>query len=405
MSERMLLTNMPVSGTEVLVCAILDESGHLQDFFLYPPSDPAPQPGEIYAGKIDRLHRQTDGAFVRLGKNQIAYLPLRGRNDCKAYVMKTRRQEGALLREGDELLVQVDVSAQKSKLPRVDGELNLPGRYLAITTRDPGWHFSKKLSRETQQRIRADLAGFPGDSFGMIVRTNAAEASAELLQGDYHALRNRMRRILEEGTAVQTGTCLYRPAAEWLHLLDRITFEKTTVIETDRPELLDVLREALEEFDNRPSCLLYQNPDLPLYQMYRLPRKLEQLTTKRVYLKSGGSLVIEPTEAFVSVDVNSGKFSGKRSREEMAYQVNLEAARELLRQLRLRQLSGTILVDFINMEDGAARQALMKQLGEMAAADPVKTIAVDMTALGIAELTREKRYPSLLEQLHKLRRH
>lgn len=396
---------MPVSGTEVLVCAILDESGHLQDFFLYPPSDPAPQPGEIYAGKIDRLHRQTDGAFVRLGKNQIAYLPLRGRNDCKAYVMKTRRQEGALLREGDELLVQVDVSAQKSKLPRVDGELNLPGRYLAITTRDPGWHFSKKLSRETQQRIRADLAGFPGDSFGMIVRTNAAEASAELLQGDYHALRNRMRRILEEGTAVQTGTCLYRPAAEWLHLLDRITFEKTTVIETDRPELLDVLREALEEFDNRPSCLLYQNPDLPLYQMYRLPRKLEQLTTKRVYLKSGGSLVIEPTEAFVSVDVNSGKFSGKRSREEMAYQVNLEAARELLRQLRLRQLSGTILVDFINMEDGAARQALMKQLGEMAAADPVKTIAVDMTALGIAELTREKRYPSLLEQLHKLRRH
>ena len=185
----------------------------------------------------------------------------------------------------------------------------------------------------------------------------------------------------------------------WAHLLDRIPCTTDTVIESDHPELLDQIRRMLAKETEQPVYKLYQEQELPLWQMYGLGKTLEQLTAKRVWLKSGASVIIEPTEAFVAVDVNSGKYSGKLSREEAARKINLEAAPEILRQIRLRQLSGTILIDFINMKEAGHIQELMQCLKDKAAEDPVKTTIVDMTALGIVEATREKRYPPLTEQI------
>ncbi|MBR0398092.1 MAG: ribonuclease E/G [Eubacterium sp.] len=405
--KRLILTNMQLQNREILVCAVFEkESGRLEDFFLYPPSEALPSPGEIYVGKIDRMHRQTDGAFVRLAGKQMVYLPLRGNECCDAYVMKTRRESGAKLRAGDELVLQIDVSAQKTKLPRADGELNLPGRYLAFTTRDPGWHFSRKLPADEKNRIRKvfDANHCVPEKFGVIVRTHAETASEADLTAEFTDLRRKLETIIAGGSVSPAGSCLMRTPAPWAHLLDRIAFEPETVIETDRPELMEQLREMIRTDASQPVLSMYQDPVIPLYQLYRLKRHLDSLTTKRVWLKSGASVIIEPTEAFVSIDVNSGKFTGKLGREEMARKINLEAAPEILRQLRLRQLSGTILVDFINMKNPDNIRELMQCLKDVAAEDPVRTTVIDMTALGIVEITREKRFAPLTEQIDGIRK-
>ena len=171
------------------------------------------------------------------------------------------------------------------------------------------------------------------------------------------------------------------------------------MIETDSENLLYQIRKLLSGRSEQPELRLYRDPSVPLYQLYGLGRRLERLQAKRVYLKSGGYLVIEQTEAFVAVDVNSGKYSGKLGREDAAYKINLEAAAEVLRQIRLRQLSGSVLVDFINMKQAEHVRGLMQMLTEAASEDPVKTTVVDMTPLGIVEITREKRYPPLAQQL------
>ncbi|MBQ9062918.1 MAG: ribonuclease E/G [Eubacterium sp.] len=400
--KRLILTNMPVQNREMLVCAVFEkESGRLEDFFLYPPSESMPSPGEIYVGKIDRIHRQTEGAFVRLSGKQMVYLPLRGKESCDDYVMKTRRERGAKLRTGDELLLQIDVTAQKTKLPRADGELNLPGRYLAVTTRDPGWHYSRKLPAEAKSRIRQIFESnhCAPEQFGVIVRTHAEEAAEADLTAEFADLAGKLKTILAEGRVSPAGSCLMRTPASWAHLLDRISFEPETVIETDRPELMEQIREMTHTGASQPVLSMYRDPVIPLYQLYRLKSHLDRLTARRVWLKSGASVIIEPTEAFVSVDVNSGKFTGNLGREEMARRINLEAAPEILRQLRLRQLSGTILVDFINMNDPAHTRELMQCLKDAAADDPVRTSVIDMTALGIVEITREKRFAPLAEQI------
>ncbi len=394
---------MPVQHQkEMLACVIFaGEPERIQDFFLYPPSNDTPSPGEIYVGKIDRMHKQTDGAFMRLQNKQMIYMPLRRRNRCDAYVMKTRREQGALLRSGDELLVQIDVTAQKTKLPRADGELNLPGRYLAVTSRDPGMHFSKKLSSEDKERILHYLQDnhCSADSFGLIIRTNAALADEAEMTAEYGRLKHLYEKLLQEGRTAETGSCLYRPQAPWAHLLDRLPLDGGTVIETDSENLLYQIRKLLSGRSEQPELRLYRDPSVPLYQLYGLGRGLERLQAKRVYLKSGGYLVIEQTEAFVAVDVNSGKYSGKLGREDAAYKINLEAAAEVLHQIRLRQLSGSVLVDFINMKQAEHVRGLMQMLTEAASEDPVKTTVVDMTPLGIVEITREKRYPPLAQQL------
>ena len=405
--KRRILTNMPLQSRDMLVCAVFEkESGRLEDFFLYPPSEALPSPGEIYVGKIDRMHRQTDGAFVRLAGKQMVYLPLRGNESCDAFVMKTRRESGAKLRAGDELLLQIDVSAQKTKLPRADGELNLPGRYLAFTTRDPGWHYSRKLPADAKSRIRQifDANHCVPKDFGVIVRTHAEAASEADLTAEFTDLRRKMDAIISGGRVSPSGSCLMRTPAPWAHLLDRIEFDPETVIETDRPELMEQLREMIHTNASQPVLSLYRDPVIPLYQLYRLKHHLDSLTAKRVWLKSGASVIIEPTEAFVSIDVNSGKFTGKLGREEMARRINLEAAAEIIRQLRLRQLSGTILVDFINMKNPEYVRELIQCLKDAAAADPVRTSVIDMTALGIVEMTREKRFAPLAEQIDGIRK-
>ena len=176
-------------------------------------------------------------------------------------------------------------------------------------------------------------------------------------------------------------------------------------IVTDDPQIYLNLQELLHMERTLDISLLrfYEDSLLPLYKLYRLETALEEIASEKVWLKSGGYLVIQQTEAFVSIDVNSGKFAGKKKAEETYRKINLEAAAQIARQLRLRNLSGIILIDFINMDNSDHKEELLHVLQKYLRKDPVKGVVVDMTKLNIVEVTRKKVRRPLFEDLSELR--
>ena len=178
------------------------------------------------------------------------------------------------------------------------------------------------------------------------------------------------------------------------------TADLTSII-TDDPQIYNSLEHYLKENDlqNLSKLRLYQDDLLPLYKLCRLEREIDLATSRQVWLKSGGYLVIDPTEALTVIDVNTGKYSSKKLRRETLKTINLEAAKEAARQIRLRNLSGIILIDFINMENKEDQKELLAFLESRLFADPVKTRLIDMTKLELVEITRKKVYKTLKEQI------
>ena len=183
-------------------------------------------------------------------------------------------------------------------------------------------------------------------------------------------------------------------------LRNTYTADLTSII-TDDPQIYNSLEHYLKENDlqNLSKLRLYQDDLLPLYKLCRLEQEIDLATSRQVWLKSGGYLVIDPTEALTVIDVNTGKYSGKKLRRETLKTINLEAAKEAARQIRLRNLSGIILIDFINMENKENQKELLAFLESRLFADPVKTRLIDMTKLELVEITRKKVYKTLKEQI------
>lgn len=183
-------------------------------------------------------------------------------------------------------------------------------------------------------------------------------------------------------------------------LRNTYTADLTSII-TDDPQIYNSLEHYLKENDlqNLSKLRLYQDDLFPLYKLCRLEREIDLATSRQVWLKSGGYLVIDPTEALTVIDVNTGKYSGKKLRRETLKTINLEAAKEAARQIRLRNLSGIILIDFINMENKEDQKELLAFLESQLFADPVKTRLIDMTKLELVEITRKKVYKTLKEQI------
>ena len=183
-------------------------------------------------------------------------------------------------------------------------------------------------------------------------------------------------------------------------LRNTYTADLTSII-TDDPQIYNSLEHYLKENDLQTlsKLRLYQDDLLPLYKLCRLEREIDLATSRQVWLKSGGYLVIDPTEALTVIDVNTGKYSGKKLRRETLKTINLEAAKEAARQIRLRNLSGIILIDFINMENKEDQKELLAFLESRLFADPVKTRLIDMTKLELVEITRKKVHKTLKEQI------
>ena len=306
--------------------------------------------GGIYLGKIQNVAKNIDACFVEISPGELCFLPLR---EADAVCLTNRKADGTL-KAGDELVVMVTRDAQKTKRASVTAD----------------------ISRMKQQLIKNGAT---------------PESASEALQS-----------LLEQAAHKVCPACLLKPSEAIYEVLEQLADpSEYSEILTDDPGIYRQLSGSDHKLLSQTSIRLYDDPKISLRLLYSLERGMEEALDTRVWLKCGGYLVIEPTEAMTVIDVNSGKNEAKKSGEDTYFQVNLEAAEEVARQLRLRNLSGIIIVDFINMAEKGQQKELLETLRSLTAEDPQHPRIVDMTPLGLVEITRRKSHPTLAEQFKK----
>ena len=352
--------------------------------------------GNIYVGRVKNIAKNIGAAFVEIEGGLLCYLPLEEvQNPIWACAKKGER-----LAAGDLLLVQVSREAVKTKAPSVTANLNLTGKYLVLTSGNRRIGCSSRLEPKEKERLRTFAEGFAEDGVGWIVRTNAAEASGETLLEEHDRLMEQYQNLKTRSIHAAACTCVLRSRPPYL---DAILGSRDGVLQeilTDQADIHEEIRRFLAEQmpEDLEKLRLYQDRMLPLKALCRLEKGLEDALREKVWLKSGAYLVIEPTEALTVIDVNTGKFTGGKKKDDTIRKINREAAAEIARQLRLRNLSGIILVDFIDMARPEDSQELLEEMRRLLKRDPMKAAAVDMTALGLMALTRKKKKKTLREQ-------
>ncbi len=349
--------------------------------------------GNIYIGKIRNIAKNIGAAFVEIAPDMICHLAL---DDMKRPVY-TKKGSSKLPQAGDELLVQIAREGIKTKLPSVTTNLSLHGKYVLLTTGRGKNSVSSKLPREEKERLLSLAA--EQTKYSWLFRTNAGAASEKLLLRDMTQLRENYEALMAHAQYRSCFSCLYREPAAYLRRLSDLYDAEAGQILTDDEELYREIAAYLGQHqpEDLAKLSLYQDQLLPMKKLYSLETQLTQTLQERVWLKSGGYLVIQPTEALTVIDVNTGKYEGGKKREAAFLRINLEAAAEIAHQLRLRNISGIIIVDFINMEEEESRKLLLSELSAALRRDPVRTALVDMTKLFLVEITRQKREKPLSE--------
>lgn len=388
--NKLVFTEMPVNGTDCIVYAEIEDgkTGELS----FSPLDCTGILGNIYIGQVNNVLQNIQGAFVRIAGGQICFFSLKEQEQA-IYTNGKKKVNGRyVLKAGDQLLVQVAREEMRGKRPTVTSKLEFHGKYLILVTGVSVLKVSAKLPSDIRRQLREWLEPEITQSYGLIVRTNAGTAQKENIFQELEILKKRMEKALEKGNSRTAYSLVEEAQPFYLDVIRNAYTENLEEIVTDVPAVYEKIHEHLKEYqpEDLPKLRLYQDSLLPLYKLYALEQVLESILKKRVWLKSGGFLVIEQTEAFVSIDVNTGKYVSNKKSQETYHKINLEAAREIAAQLRLRNLSGIILVDFINLDSREYEDELMYELKKCLKKDRVKTDVVDMTALKIVEITRQK---------------
>ena len=352
--------------------------------------------GDIFIGKVQNIVKNIKGTFVEIGNKRVCFLPLEERITPVFCDGKERD-----IRVGDELLVQISKETRGSKAPLVTAGLTLTGRLLVLAKGKENIGVSGKISDEKlRESLKEIVRPFLGDGYGFIVRTNAATATSEDLEREAKALKEQYERIVQEKIHLTCFSKIYSAPAEFImEVRNGYSFEVDSIL-TDDKEIYEGIKEYLglgPEAD-REKLFFYDDQNISLSVLYGLEAKLQKALQDKVWLDSGAYLVIQPTEALVSIDVNTGKaIAGKHDTEETFFRVNCEAAIEIAAQLRLRNLSGIIIVDFIDMKKEEHRKQLLSVLRDELAKDHITTRLIDMTPLGLVEITRQRIRKSIYE--------
>lgn len=355
--------------------------------------------GNIYIGKVKNIVKNLNSAFVDYGENQTGYYSLTD-NPVSLHADGSVRS----LKAGDEIVVQVAKDAVRTKDPVLTANLNFTGKYAVLTAQKSQIGFSGKIAdKEWKERLKPQLEAVTDGQAGVIVRTNAYGEEDALLK-EIQYLIGLYRSILEKARYRTRYSLLYEAEPEYLNVLRSCPDGSLDEIITDEDMVYETVKQFLNLYNSDEMIKIrkYNDSMITLSRLYSLQTILEQACQKRVWLKSGGYLIIEPTEAMVVIDVNTGKYTGKKSLQDTIRMTNLEAAEEICHQLRLRNLSGIIMVDFIDMKTDEDKELLLSTLRRHASKDPIKVHVVDMTQLNLVEMTRKKGKKPLWEQLRRV---
>lgn len=382
------------------------EDGTLQEIYYERPGQEK-LAGNIYVGRVENVLQGMNAAFVDIGleKNGFLYagdiqIDTRGEKALSDTLGQVRIEK--MVRPGQEILVQVVKEPGGTKGPRLSSHITLPGRLMVLLPTVAYVGVSRKIDNDNRRQALKAIGQkiTSGQSMGVILRTAAETADEEMILREYESLVKLWQTLETRGKHSKAPRLIHWDGCLALRAVRDMLNGDTERIITDDPDMFETLKGYGEMFAPEwLSNIHLHNGETPIFDIYRVDAQADKCAGRHVWLKSGGSLVIEETEALTVIDVNTGKFTGKKSLSETIFKINCEAADEIMRQIRLRDIGGIIIVDFIDMARAGEKQALLDILKELAKNDRNRTVVGSITPLGLVEMTRKKVRRTMTKQL------
>jgi len=359
--------------------------------------------GNIYLGRVARVLPGMQSAFVDIGLERAAFLHVADIWEYRQFTQERPPPIEKLVHEGDTVLVQVVKDPIGTKGARLSTQVSVAGRMLVYLPQDPHIGISQRIEDEAERTQLRDMLKrlVPADEKGgYIIRTSAEDATEADLTSDLEYLRTLWGRIRERRAPAAAPFLLYQELSLAQRVLRDIATEETTTIQVDSRENFVKLQQFATQFVPRVAGkLAHYTGERPLFDLYSIDAEIERALARRVDLKSGGYLIIDQTEAMTTIDVNTGGFVGTRNFDDTIYKTNLEASQSIARQLRLRNLGGIIIVDFIDMMNAEHRDAVLAEFRKALARDRTRMTVSGFTQLGLVEMTRKRTRESLAHVL------
>jgi ribonuclease G len=367
--------------------------------------------GNVYKGRVQRVMPGMQAVFVEIGLERAAFLHasdiVRPPQPVSVDGVESNGNGhipsiSELVHEGQEIVVQVVKDPISTKGARLSAHLSIPSRYLVLLPYARTLGISARIEDETErQRLKDVLTPLIGDNpLGYIVRTNAEGQSAESLAFDVAYLTKVWRVVQENIAKAKMGERVYEELSLPLRSLRDMLNDDIEKVRIDShatyEKVVKFVHKFMPSLDDR---IEHYDGERPIFDLYGVEDEMQRALKKEVPLKSGGYLIVDQTEAMTTIDVNTGAYLGSRNLEETVYRTNLEAAQAAARQLRLRNLGGIIIIDFIDMNDEEHKRQVLRMLGKGLARDHAKTTVYPMSALGLVEMTRKRTTESLARQL------
>ena len=364
--------------------------------------------GNVYLGKVARVLPGMQSAFIDIGLDKAAFLhvadlmsSINSRHADADMPPPTVQPIEKQLFEGQALMVQVLKDPIGTKGARLTAQISIAGRLLVFLPQDNHVGVSQKIPPKQREELRQRVVALAGEAGGgFILRTNGEDAlDAELLE-DIAYLRKTWARIKNASTRLPPASVLHQDLNLLQRVLRDVVFDGTQTIRIDSQQQFDMLRAfALEFMPSTVQKLQHYAGERPIFDLFNIDEDIAKALGRRVDLKSGGYLIIDQTEALTTVDVNTGGFVGARNFDDTIFKTNLEASQAIARQLRLRNLGGIVIVDFIDMARENHRDSVLAEFQKQLARDRIKTTVNGFSALGLLEMTRKRTRESLAHQL------
>ncbi len=392
MSEEILIN---VTPSEIRVAMI--DNGMLQELMIERRSKRA-YTGNIYLGKIIRVLPGMQAAFVDIGLERSAFLHL---SDIRRNNHNDDEPEPSIndvVSQGQELLVQVIKDPLGTKGARLTTQISVPSRYMVLTPGNPQTGVSLRIAEEARDHLKqmVEDARPEPNGHGFIVRTNAEEVDQFVLRADM-AFLNKLWAVIEDRRkGAKPGDCVYEDLPLYIRVIRDSMTANIERVRIDSILAYEQTAGFVSQFlpDWASKIEAYQEAR-PIFDLHGVEDEINRALERQVNLKSGGHLVIDQTEAMTTIDVNTGSYVGFRNHAETIFKTNLEAAQAIARQLRLRNLGGIIIIDFIDMEDEPHREQVHRTLSRALEQDHVKTSISGLSELGLVEMTRKRTSESL----------
>lgn len=357
--------------------------------------------GNIYRARVINVLQGMEAAFVDIGEPKNAYLHVKDALPRELLYDDNRYRISEIIKSGEEIIVQVEKEPTGTKGAKVTTHIELPGRYIVFTPFSNKINLSRKISDINEiQRLKDIGQNIIKEDMGLIFRTAAEGIDEVLLQEEYQILFNIFKKIEKERNFLPCPKLLYKePSLDYQIIRDSFNDETEKIIVNSK-ETYDYLKLMEGNYPFQFSHKLVLDKDFTIKYDELIQSDLKQALQRIVPLKSGGYIVIDETEALTAIDVNTGKFVGTSSLDDTVLKTNIEASEEIARQIRLRDIGGIIIIDFIDMKNKDDILKVLSHLKKSLSKDRIKTNIIDITKLGLVELTRKKIRRSLSKDLY-----